>query len=109
MRALAAKGLVRACMDNSDGLLPTLQQLASSNNVSAVLNFDQLPVPSAGAFACEDPQRLWLGWGDWNVIAAVEQSAVDIAKQTVMELGFELIEIGNLSTANPLLQSSATV
>jgi thiamine-monophosphate kinase len=69
MHRLASKGLVRASMDNSDGLLPTLSELASKNGLGIEVDIDLLTVPDVTPDETPDQSRMWLGWGDWNVIA----------------------------------------
>ncbi|MHC2624997.1 thiamine-monophosphate kinase [Bradyrhizobium huanghuaihaiense] len=68
---LAREHLVGAAMDNSDGLLPSLSELASKNNLGVILDLDALTVPGLTSEESGDAARYWLGWGDWNVIVAV--------------------------------------
>ena len=80
MRILADEGIVIAAMDNSDGLLPTIQQLAEINQLSAILELDKL-YPPAGYDAVArlitiSHERLWLGWGDWNIVIAVKPDQI---------------------------------
>lgn len=100
-RALASAGLIRACMDNSDGLLPSLQQLASANRLGALLDLDLLPAPSEGPFGCTDTARLWLGWGDWNVIAAINPKEIEAAQSVAADACTKLIRIGEMLPGPP--------
>jgi thiamine-monophosphate kinase len=61
--------LITAAIDNSDGLLPTLDQFALASGLGIELDLEKLTV--ADCPSAMDPARLWLGWGDWNVITAV--------------------------------------
>ena len=64
-----------------------------------MLDLSALTVPdsaddSVGANA--DQARLWLGWGDWNVIASVSESNLSQARRIVSEAGAVLVEIGKV-------------
>ena len=100
MEALAGAGLIHAAIDNSDGLLPSIQQLASSSEVAATLDLAVLSVPECGELAI-DPARLWLGWGDWNVIAAVEPSKHETAQELGLRHGVAVKVIGSFQAGNP--------
>jgi len=71
MHRLAAKGLIHAAMDNSDGLLPSLNEIAAKNGLGLVVDLDALEVPGLQKTEGIDAVRCWMGWGDWNVIACV--------------------------------------
>jgi len=76
MKRLREAGLIAAAMDNSDGLLPSLSLLGKANNLAAVLDLGVLNMHRATADAAKSlgirpAARLWLGWGDWNVVCAV--------------------------------------
>lgn len=76
---------INAAMDNSDGLLSTVIQLASESKVGAVIELNLLSTPrqyskeSVGV----SPQRLWLGWGDWNIVIAVSKSELSIVNRLI--------------------------
>lgn len=71
---LRRKGLLSAAMDNSDGLQPSLRQLADANRVgievdkTALADLEPEAVEIATALGL-DPARLACGWGDWQLIA----------------------------------------
>lgn len=71
-RDLAAQGLLSACQDNSDGLYPTLFQLAETNGLRVEANFSSVSwAPEILVVADSlqlDPVRFALGWGDWQLI-----------------------------------------
>ncbi|MGH9476176.1 MAG: thiamine-phosphate kinase [Terriglobales bacterium] len=96
MRALAAQGLITAAIDNSDGLLPSLEQLAISSRVDITVNLENL-VPPPDAPAGLDPARLWLGWGDWNVVATMRVGDLASAKRLVAHEGVPVTPIGYCS------------
>jgi thiamine-monophosphate kinase len=94
MKRLSKDGLVAASIDNSDGLLPSLQELARINAVDIVLDLDQLTIPELPSSLKVEPARLWLGWGDWTVVAAMRPKNVDRARRVVKDAGGVLIQIG---------------
>jgi len=100
MHALAEQGVVHAAIDNSDGLLPSLHELAVANAVSVTLDTAALAVVDSAQIAV-DPARLWLGWGDWNVLVAVEPSKLQTVLETGSRLGVEIRPIGNFQTGEP--------
>ncbi|RRQ21599.1 thiamine-phosphate kinase [Thiohalobacter thiocyanaticus] len=87
MRALANANLLSGAMDNSDGLLPSVSQLCNSNGLGALIDLERLHKPKGYDDVKEivsmHYHRLWLGWGDWNIVAAVSPDKltqlVDIA------------------------------
>ena len=98
MYRLAAKGLVRAAMDNSDGLLPTLSELASKNASGIELDVDVLAVPGLTEEERADQARMWLGWGDWNVIACISRDRKAEAFTVARELGAVVLSIGKVTS-----------
>ncbi len=98
MRLLAGSHLVNASIDNSDGLLPSLNQLASLSGCDVVLDLARLSVPeiSGTSVASTDHARPWLGWGDWNVIASISEANLASARRAVSEAGGVIIEIGKV-------------
>lgn len=79
-RRLRLSGFVHSCLDNSDGLYPSLLGL-TAGGLGAVVDFDQIsfsqPVRSVAGSLNIDPARFVLGWGDWQLIAAVDPEHVD--------------------------------
>lgn len=93
MSALAARGLLAAAIDNSDGLLPSAEQLAERSGVSIEIDVGKLRRigPSAGDV---DPARLVLGWGDWNVLCSLDAKHIDDGQRLCSALGLSLEPIG---------------
>jgi len=90
MQRLALSGRIVAAMDNSDGLLASLQQIAELNRLSVELDLECLTVEGEPVFwkgKEVERARLWLGWGDWNVIAVVKQDNVESVLQMVVDGG----------------------
>ncbi len=101
MCSLAEEGLIAAAIDNSDGLLPTLAQLASANSLGVRIDLARLAAPDEASRLGIDAARLWLGWGDWNVIAALRPEAVDRAVRVALDAGSTLTPIGELVGGEP--------
>jgi thiamine-monophosphate kinase len=96
MNALTNARLIRCAIDNSDGLLPSLVQLAVANSSSITLDLDTLAVSEANHLKI-DPARLWLGWGDWNVLGAVAPGDFETATRIAGEIGAVITRIGEFS------------
>ena len=101
MGLLAQEGLIVAAIDNSDGLLPTLAQLAETNSLSVQLDLDRLPIPDGASELGVDPARLWLGWGDWNVIAVVCPNTLQQVLHTAVDRGIVVTLIGEFVAGEP--------
>jgi thiamine-monophosphate kinase len=92
---------ITAAIDNSDGLIPSLSQLAIANSLDFFLDLDKLSISEASETTGKqiDPARLWLGWGDWNVIATMNPSDFATAQSIVNELGGVIMQIGKVASA----------
>ena len=101
MRKLAEARLVKAAIDNSDGLLPSLAQLAKTNCLGVRLDLDSLPAPAGSEKLKIDPVRLWLGWGDWNVVAAIQPEALDEVRTLAASAGSSVTQIGVVTGGDP--------
>lgn len=77
METLHSHKMLKCAMDTSDGLAPTLHEIARVNQMS--LQVDLAAIRGATDFADVDerPERLWMGWGDWTVVAAVEEERLE--------------------------------
>lgn len=101
MNLLARHKLISAAMDNSDGLLPTLTQLAAANSLLIELDLSRLSIPGNAPDIGVDPARLWLGWGDWNVIAAIAARKLERATELGAKVGAPVIRIGKFLSGGP--------
>lgn len=97
---LATTREIHAAIDNSDGLLPSVQQLLLKSGLSGTINLDALTVPG-GSLAEVDPARLWLGWGDWNVIIAVDRNEAPYVSEITRKMGSCAIPIGRIHKGAP--------
>ena len=72
MQRLHAAGLIECAMDTSDGLAPSLYEIAAVNRLSIDIDLALIRSSSSSSDVPERPERLWMGWGDWTVLAAVD-------------------------------------
>jgi thiamine-monophosphate kinase len=97
---LAREHLVSAAMDNSDGLLPSLTELASKNSLGIILDLEALTVPGLTREERDDAARYWLGWGDWNVILAVSPAHENRVQELALAAGVSATRIGQFTAAH---------
>ncbi|HEY1857034.1 thiamine-phosphate kinase [Acidocella sp.] len=89
---LHSEGLLRCAMDTSDGLAPTLVELAGVNQLGLCIWLDTMATSHGGL--CERPERFWMGWGDWTVVAAVEPDRIEAILTLLNRLGTPATVIG---------------
>ena len=96
MNALAEAGAIVAAIDNSDGLLPSLEQLSAANALQIEVNVTKMTAGVASSEGCPEELavRSCFGWGDWNVVAIVENKDVDRAAQIARDNGSQVTAIG---------------
>jgi thiamine-monophosphate kinase len=100
MHRLAERKLISAAMDNSDGLLPSLKELASKNSMGIILDLQGLTVPGLNEEEVADAWRFWLGWGDWNVIACVSPANEAEVMKIGATVGASICKIGQVNSAH---------
>ena len=111
MRSIAKAGVASCAMDNSDGLLPTLEQLAEANNQRIALDLDALRENRASIKyqgVPVDGARLCMGWGDWNVVISVPTENEGQLKSIADECGFDVTYCGSVLEGRGLVVGSAT-
>jgi thiamine-monophosphate kinase len=98
--ALREADVVTSIMDNSDGLGPTLEALASANSIGIELDFNDLTYPGAVERVADDlhvdPIRLAMGWGDWQLVICIPPEYLGIAQEAVKGAGETLDVIGRV-------------
>jgi len=102
--AAAQQSLLSSCMDNSDGLPPTVSQLASSSGVRfeldlSAIEFDSRVTSMAQQLAL-DPVRLALGWGDWQLVGTVSPTRLSALQRLCHERSVELHIIGQVQSGS---------
>ncbi|MBN6102937.1 thiamine-monophosphate kinase [Xanthomonas sp. CFBP 8703] len=100
MAALSRQGLVKASIDNSDGLLPSLEQLALASSVSITLDLIQMRAGMTAGPADLDPVRLMLGWGDWNVVCAIDSMNFEQVRLVALSQNSNCIAIGRADSGD---------
>jgi thiamine-monophosphate kinase len=101
---LHEKGLLRCAMDTSDGLAPTLEELAAVNGLIAEIDIANLRAGFKTNAPISRPERLWFGWGDWTVVAAVSQQNYSRLVATLDELSSPWKRIGTFSEGAPVVE-----
>ncbi|MEL7681417.1 AIR synthase related protein [Citromicrobium bathyomarinum] len=91
MEMLHGHELLKCAMDTSDGLAPTLHELARVNRLSVQIDLPSMRVAADFSDVDERSERLWMGWGDWTVVAAVAQEHLD---EVLMIAGSKCAAIG---------------
>lgn len=89
---------ITASIDNSDGLLPSVEQLCKSSGIGAFIDLELLRKESSrylhSSQSVSEPERLAFGWGDWNVVLAVAPNQVDDLLGRATKLGTRGLQIG---------------
>ena len=100
MGILAREVKIACAMDNSDGLLATLEQLSRTNGLRIELDLARLGVPGTTLSPIEQA-RLWMGWGDWNVVLAVSPTDVETIESVSRSHRIDVFQIGRCSPDSP--------
>lgn len=104
---LGEMSLASACLDNSDGLASSLWILAEASGVQIRVDLDAWEIgESALRCASElhvDPVRLCLGWGDWQLVAAVRPHNVELLAAVARECGVVAHRIGSVSSGRGVI------
>ena len=71
MHRLHEEGLLKCAMDTSDGLAPTLEELALVNGLTIEVDLEAVRASNKSLKDFDRPERLWFGWGIgwlWRVL-----------------------------------------
>ncbi|MER9672714.1 AIR synthase related protein [Mesorhizobium sp. M0208] len=99
MYLLHEQGLIRCATDTSDGLAPSLVELAQVNGMTLQVRLEPMRRESAIPHIREE--RFWMGWGDWTVLAAVPPRALTALEQTLRGIGSAWTVIGHFEAGVP--------
>ena len=94
---LHSQGFISCAMDTSDGLAPTLEELGKKNQLGISVDTTKIRGASGHLTALERPERLWMGWGDWTVVAVVRSEQCDAVRDVCVQKGYDGVEIGEFS------------
>ncbi len=101
-RELRTRRLMSTCIDNSDGLYPSLISLARINSVRIQLDFSHVSYDSAVEAVARQlgvqPIRLALGWGDWQLVGSASAQNVSIIEDICSQAGLHFSVIGRVTT-----------
>lgn len=93
------KGLLVCAMDTSDGLAPTLEEVSRVNSLNLNVRLNSMTMSDTSL--CERPERLWMGWGDWSVVAAVRPSKLEAVIEMLHSLRAPHTVIGEFVAGPP--------
>jgi thiamine-monophosphate kinase len=97
---VASRHLLTSCIDNSDGLYPSLVQLSETNDVQLCVGFDAIKFGEEINSVCTklgvDPVRLCLGWGDWQLFGTAKKGAVEELREVALSLETAFHVIGEV-------------
>jgi len=72
---ISGNKLLSSGLDNSDGLYPSVKELALKNKVDIILDFSEIKWDPAVLHISKavgiEPIRLAVGWGDWQLVGTV--------------------------------------
>jgi thiamine-monophosphate kinase len=98
---LARRNLMNSCIDNSDGLYPSLLQLATANNVRMDIIADNMvfipEIQSVSRLLGIEPVNLIFGWGDWQLIGCTNPRNLSEIREIVKEHDTQIHEIGHVN------------
>ena len=101
---IARHRLLSSGLDNSDGLYPSLKELAVRNAVNIVIDFSQVKwdplVSKVASMLNIQAERLALGWGDWQLVGTVRPTKATVIKDRLGELGTPVHIIGHLESGD---------
>ena len=106
-RLLNKKSVIKACIDNSDGLAGSIYSLAESSGVGVVIDYSSIPIRGETLRVAEklgvDPFQFCLASGDWQHIYAVSKKDLP-ALQALSEMsGVEVTRIGEFTEGAKIL------
>jgi len=92
--------LLSSGMDNSDGLYPSVKELAVRNSVDIHLDFSKIKWDTTTLKVSEsmkiDPLRLAIGWGDWQLIGTVPEEKYDQLVSKMSKINTPVHTIGKV-------------
>ena len=99
MHHLHREGLLACAMDTSDGLAPALEELVEKNHLRLRVSLETMR--GAHRELSERPERFWMGWGDWTVVAAVRPENIAKALKRVTVLNHTMTVVGEFFDGAP--------
>ncbi|TCP85039.1 thiamine-phosphate kinase [Rhizobium sp. PP-CC-2G-626] len=95
--------LLKCAMDTSDGLAPSLVELSLVNGLGIDVDLQRLRLASDSADVAVDPEKLWMGWGDWTVLAATSENCMPAIHKQMSLLGGTVTEIGEFVAGDEVM------
>jgi len=92
--------LLSSGLDNSDGIYPSVKELAVRNNVDIMLDFSGISwepeVMKISKLLNIEPTRLAIGWGDWQLVGTVSESKCDMLIDAMSKVNTPVHRIGKV-------------
>ena len=100
MSWIHTKGYAECAMDASDGLAPTLVELARTNELDISVDLAAIRKASQALTRLERAERLWMGWGDWIVVISVGEAQFHDFCNAARSEGISITVIGKFLTGD---------
>lgn len=101
---IAKLRLLSSGLDNSDGLYPSLKELAVRNCVNIIVDFSQAEwdplVSKVASMLNVQAERLALGWGDWQLVGTVRPAKAAAIKDALGRVGTPVHIIGHVESGD---------
>ncbi len=99
-QVISKHALLSSGLDNSDGIYPSVKELAVRNNVDIVLDFSDIDwepeVMKISKLLNIEPTRLALGWGDWQLVGTVPENKYNILNDKMSNMNTPVHIVGKV-------------
>jgi len=96
--------LLSSGLDNSDGIYPSVKELATRSNVDMILDFSNITwdpeVIKVSKLLNIEPTRLALGWGDWQLVGTVSENKCDNLINEMSKINTSVHIIGKVASGS---------
>lgn len=96
--------LLSSGLDNSDGIYPSVKELAVRNKVDIVLDFSDInwesEVMKISKLLNIEPTRLALGWGDWQLVGTVPENKYHILNDKMSNMNTPVHIVGKVTSGS---------
>jgi thiamine-monophosphate kinase len=104
---LARAGIATSCMDVSDGLFFTFQEMARRSGVDFVVDLRAFRLSPWARALCQtldvDPLRVLRGWGEWQLVLTIPPASLRLAKRIAAGSRTRLTVVGTAAKGSGLI------